>query len=40
MAAIIQDAIMLFGDALTQEGWKPGGYVLRLAGQYYLRVSA
>ncbi|KAJ7694204.1 SGNH hydrolase-type esterase domain-containing protein [Mycena rosella] len=34
MAAIIQDAIMLFGDSITQAGWTDGGVGARLANVY------
>ena len=33
MAAVIQDAIMLFGDSLTERGWQSEGLVQRLAGE-------
>ena len=34
MAAAVQDAIMLFGDSITQGGWEPGAFAQRLARQY------
>jgi hypothetical protein len=30
---------MLFGDSLTEKGWRPGGLVQRLAGQYPFLVN-
>ncbi|KAJ7470598.1 SGNH hydrolase-type esterase domain-containing protein [Mycena latifolia] len=34
MAANVQDAIMLFGDSITQAGWTEGGFGARLANAY------
>ncbi|KAJ7685031.1 GDSL Lipase/Acylhydrolase [Mycena polygramma] len=34
MAANVQDAIMLFGDSITQAGWTEGGFGARLANVY------
>lgn len=36
MAATIQEAIMLFGDSITQGGWEPGlnGFGERLSREY------
>ena len=31
MTAYIQDAIVLFGDSITQGGWEAGGFAQRLA---------
>ena len=31
MSATVQDAILLFGDSITQAGWQPGGFASQLA---------
>ncbi|KAJ7632464.1 SGNH hydrolase-type esterase domain-containing protein [Roridomyces roridus] len=39
MAATVQDAIMLFGDSITQMGWSPGGFGARLTDVYCRRFD-
>lgn len=38
MAANVQDAIILFGDSLTQQSWSPGGLAQHLAGKKASRL--
>ncbi|KAJ7738517.1 SGNH hydrolase [Mycena maculata] len=39
MAANVQDAIMLFGDSLTQAGWEEGGFGARLQHVYSRKLD-
>ncbi|KAJ7172641.1 GDSL Lipase/Acylhydrolase [Mycena filopes] len=39
MAASVQDAIMLFGDSITQAGWTEGAYGVRLANAYSRKLD-
>jgi len=39
MAANVQDAIMLFGDSLTQGGWEPNAFAQRLAYVYARKLD-
>jgi len=39
MSASVLDAIVLFGDSITQGGWQPGGFAQRLAYVYARKLD-